>query len=202
MTDISLTDIVDYVGKAGSPKLTHARNLLTRDEYSPEKDHYRRLRMGIQKYHKNGGMNKEDLDQILTGLTDPKKHNSHRACVTGYKKWLGRKTYEHFPPPFDHWLRGDVNVRINPEIGLKIDNINYVIKLYFKAEPLKKTYADLILALMGDALGPPASETEYAVLDVRKRKLFSTSSPDITLMPLVEGEAASLSTIWSNLPTQ
>ena len=201
MTDISLTDIVDYVGKVGTPKLTHARNLLTRDEYSPEKDHYRRLRMGIQEYHKGGGTDKKELDKIITGLTDPKKHDSHRACVSGYKKWLGRKTYEYFAPPFEHWSRGDVNVRVNPELGLKIGDTNHVVKLYFKSDPLKKSYADLILSLMGDALGEPASDTEYSVLDVRRRKLFSTATPDAALMPLVEGEAASLSTIWAKLPT-
>lgn len=200
MADISLTDLVDYVGKVGTPKLTHARMLLTRDEYSPEKDHYRKIRMGIQNYHKGGGSDKNELDSVMIGLTDPKKHVSHRACVVGYKKWLGRKAYEYFIPPFIHWSRGGVNVRVNPELGLKIGEVNHVIKLYFKSDPLKKSYSDLILSLMGDAFGPPPDGTEYSVLDVRRKKLFSTPAPDITLMPLVEGEAASLSTIWSRLP--
>jgi len=199
MTGISLTDLVDYVGKTGTTKLTHARKLLSREEYGPEKDYYRRLRTMIQEYHKRGATDKKELDRIVAGLTDIKKNNNYRACVSGYKKWLGRKTYEYFTPPFEHWIRGNVDVRVNPEIGLKIGEVNYVIKLYFKSDSLKKSSADLILALMGDALGLPAAGTNYAVLDVRKRKLFDTAAPDISLMPLAEGEAASLSTIWTKL---
>ena len=199
MTDVSLTDLVDYVSKAGTAKLTHARNLLNRDEYSPEKDFYRRLRVGIQDYHKEGNTDKNELEQIVSSITDPKKTNSYRSCVTGYKKWLGRKKYHYFEPPHAHWNSSNVNVRVNPELGLNIDGTDHVIKLYFKSEPLKKASADLILALMGDALGLPENGRVYSVLDVQKKKIFSTQAPDMGLMPLVHGEAASLSTIWSGL---
>lgn len=119
--------------------------------------------------------------------------------MTGYKKWLGRKKYIYFEPPFEHWVRSDLNLRVNPEIGLKIDDIAYVVKLYFKSDKLERKNAAIILAVMGDALGIPAQGTKYAVLDVRRKKLFDTDVIDTSLMPLVEGEAASLSMVWSKL---
>ena len=126
MTDLSLTDLVDYVSKSGTTKLTHAKKLKNREAYSPEKDFYRKLRMDIQEYHKSGKTNKKDLDKIISFTPDPKKLGSYQACVKGYKKWLGKKTYTHFDPPHYHWVRGAVDVRVNPELGLEIGGVQCI----------------------------------------------------------------------------
>ena len=54
--------------------------------------------------------------------------------INGYKKFLGRKKLIWFQPPFKVWKIGELEIRLNPELGLEYNNQFYVMKLYFKDE--------------------------------------------------------------------
>ncbi len=62
MPEISLTDFVDFVIKAGPPKLTKVREIKTRVEYSPKLDFWKILRDGIRDFHRTG----QPLEGLLT----------------------------------------------------------------------------------------------------------------------------------------
>lgn len=197
--DISLTDFVDFVCKSGSAKLTKVKEIKKRDKYSPAKDFYKGLREGIIQNHLKKG-DKKNLDKILDDITDSKKEKNYRESVEGYQRFWGRKKIEYFEPPYRHWITGDVDVRINPELGLIYDRKSYVIKLYLKSEKLKKDKIDQILTLMESELRESINlDVIMGILDIKNSKLFTKDNDDISLLPLLEGEVKSFEIIWKGI---
>jgi hypothetical protein len=197
--ELSLTDFVDFVCKAGKSKLTKVKQIKGREEYSPATDFYKGLREGIIKNHEDGGT-KKDLTNIIDGLTDPKKLRNYSEAINGYKKYWGRKTITFFNPPFKHWKVGDVDVRINPELGLEYDDKYFVVKLYLKNDKLSKDKIDQILTLMESQLRKKVEpEISMAVIDVKNAKFFVKEDDDLTLLPLLDGEVRSFETIWNSI---
>ena len=75
MDSVSLTYFLDFVSKAGSPKLTVVRDFKTKDPYDPRTDYWKKLRDAIIEFHRTGKTDKNWLDGVLHGLTDKKKDN-------------------------------------------------------------------------------------------------------------------------------
>lgn len=197
--EISLTDFVDFVCKAGSAKLTKVRQIKNREDYSPATDFYKALREGIIENHQSDG-GKKDLDKIMDSLTDPKKVNNYLTAIDGYKKFWGRKKITFFDPPFKHWITGDLDVRINAELGLEYDGKFFIVKLYLKSDKLGKDKIDQILTLMESQLRKGhEKEIRMVVLDVKNSKLFIKENDDLSLLPLLDGEAKSFEAIWKGI---
>lgn len=194
--DISLTDFVEFVCKAGSAKLNFVKKIKNRNPYSPMTDFYKALREGIINNQKANG-EKSNLNGILKSLTDPKKQTNYKEAIDGYKKFIGKKTIVWFDPPFTHWRVGELDVRVNPELGLFYDETYYVVKLYFKSEKLSKDKIHQILTLMENQLGNLSGDKrKMAILDVKNSKIFVKDDEDISMLPLLDGEAKSFQAIW------
>lgn len=197
--EISLTDFVDFVCKAGSAKLTKVKQIKNREEYSPATDFYKALREGIIKNHQNDA-DKSELKKIIKSIVDPKKVKNYTEAINGYIKFWGRKDIKWFEPPFKHWIVGDLDVRINPELGLEYDGHFYIVKLFLKGDKLSKDKIDQILVLMESQLrGTLDKSIKMSILDVKNSKLFIKDNDDITLLPLLNGEAKSFEIIWNGI---
>ncbi|WP_431242556.1 hypothetical protein ACQ9BO_22455 [Flavobacterium sp. P21] len=94
-------------------------------------------------------------------------------------------------------MTGDLDIKINPELGLSFDNKFYVIKLFLKADKISKDKLSQILSLMESQLRKETGdEIIFAVLDVKNSKLYENTKGDYTYLPLLEGEAKSFESIW------
>lgn len=200
MPEISLTDFVDFVIKSGTPKLTKVREIKNRSDYEPAFDFWKQLRNGIQSFHKSGSTKKNELDDAVGMVADPKKMRRYAQALTGYKRFVGRKKIAWFDPPAEEWPHDDLIVRLNPELGLKIEGRPYVVKLYFKDESPTKHRLDVVLAMLSVVLGPKAQTgTTMAVLDVSKGKLITPTRTVPDVMVLAQAEAASFLQIWNTI---
>lgn len=198
MINISLTDFIDYVSKVGTSKFTLVNKIYSRDEYQPAFDFWKPLREGFIDLHQNN-KDKSELDKILNNLTDKKKINRYPALIESYKSFLGRKKIEWFAPPFKEWKINDLIIKLNPELGLKINDKLYVIKLYFKSDSLSQNKADLIILLMNTKLKKgDYKEATFAILDVERKKLFEKTKLKKDHLSLLEGEALSFINIWNS----
>jgi hypothetical protein len=200
MPEISLTDFVDFVAKNGTPRLNHVRTLKHRQAYDPAQDFWRAMRDGIIEYHRTSQTSKSWLDGITAGLADRKKQKNYPNAISSYKKFLGRKTITWFQTRPQRWSHGGIDIRINPELGLEINGTRHHLKLYFKATPLRKDKADMIILLMKEALNGVHFGDNLAILDIQTRKLFCNAQPDKSLLPLLQGEATALASIWNSIP--
>jgi hypothetical protein len=200
MIRISLTDFVDFVISAGSPKLTKVNQVKKRGAYNAATDFWRGLRNGIVSFHRAHTTDKRQLDRILTTVHDENKIPRYQESIRGYKRFLGRKTVSWFSPPSTTWGPRGIQISINPELGLNINGTRHIIKLYFKSEKLSKRRADIVLLLLNVALRDQISyHATYGLLDVPRGRLFANTSPNSTLLPLLRAEAISFVSIWEDI---
>lgn len=197
--EISLTDFVEFVIKSGSPKLTLVKQIKHRPDYHPSTDYYKVLRDKLEDFHKTNAEKKE-LDKVLDDVFQKSKLNNYKDIILAYKSFLGRKHINWFKPPFKHWKHNELDIRLNPELGLEIDGQKYLIKLYFKAESITKNRVELILTLLNKEFLTKKNDYKVAILDIRAKKLHSDEKLDVdVLLPLLMGEANSFETIWKTI---
>lgn len=197
---ISLTTFVDYISKAGSPKLTVVRNAVAKyGEYDPRTDFWKSLREGIVEYHQNGVADKSTLDALAANQYHEPKKKAYPNAVAGYKKFLGRKEIEWFEPEKTIWETTDLIINVNPELGLVINGRPTILKLYFCKESITKDKANLIRLLMLEAMKESHPGTPVGLLDVQKNKLYDEGQVPRELIPLLVSEAASFASLWRSL---
>jgi len=197
MEKISLTYFVDFVLKAGTPKLTGVREFKERkDDLSF--DFYRQIREAIVDMHRN---NKPDavLDEFLAAQRDERRRRVYPSIVAGYRKFLASGKITWFEPPVGTHRLGDLDININPDLGLVIDGKPHLIKIYFRGEPLSAKRTSVVLNLLAGGLAESNQGKVLALLDVRNAKLHTFKALNPRLGVLLRGEAASFSTIYASL---
>jgi hypothetical protein len=197
MDKISLTYFVDFVLKAGTPKLTGVR------EFKEQKDElytdfYRQVREAIVDMHRSG-KSTSVLDVFLAAQHDERRRRIYPSIVNGYRKFLASGKMTWFEPPVSTYSLGDLEINVNPELGLVIDGTPHVIKMYFRGEQLSSKRISVILSLLMNGLAEGAPGSVFAVLDVRNAKIHTFKIPNPRLNLLLRGEAASFATIYTAL---
>ena len=198
MDRVSLTYFVDFVMKSGTPKLSIVRDFKDRDTYAPFTDFYKLARGAVAEAHKDPSPRKA-LDHFLASVQDEKRRKVYPSIVKGYKRFLGRKSVSWFQPPTTAWTIGSLDLSVNPEVGLLIDDVPHIIKLYFKEGPLVANRVAAIVHLMTVALTPIVPGSVCGLLDLRRSKLHVLRAPKPGLSALLEGEAAAFYAMASNL---
>lgn len=199
---ISLTEFMHFISTSGSAKLTVVKTAKKNrdEEFETYKDYWKPFRDALVVMHKKG-KSKDVLDDLLNHIPSDKREN-YKCAIDGYKKFIGKKKTEWVNVFKKSWVFEDLSVTLNPELGLVINDKVYVIKLFFNAkEALNKRQADLILTLLEKELRAKVGGDEviFAVLDVRRGKLFEMTDKDLKLYPLLQGEAKSFETQWKNI---
>jgi len=206
---ITLTEFMNFVNKSGSAKATVVKTAKSRREnenspYSPANDYWYYLRKQIVEFHKKN-KKVEFLDEILKSISqDKNKRSNYKLLIDGYKSFIGKKQkFEYILPIKKTWIIGNINIALNPELILSDKrSVLYVIKLFLSAkDSMDRKHADLILTLLEHEMRGKVGGLEpiFAVLDVRKHKLFKQKNTDLSLYPLLKGEALSFETQWKAL---
>ncbi len=198
MDKISLSYFVDFVLKAGTPKLTGVREFKeNKDELYT--DFYKQVREAIIEMHKTGASD-ACLDQFLAAQTDERRRRIYPSVVEGYRRFLSSAKITWFNPPAGAYKLGGLEININPELGLNIDGVPHLIKMYFRGEPLSSKRVQVVLNLLtSSGLSAAVPGCVFAMLDVRKARLHTLRAPNPRLNLLLRGEAASFSTIYAGL---
>ncbi|WP_313029667.1 hypothetical protein [Soonwooa sp.] len=199
---ISLTEFMNFVNKSGSAKATVVSNAKNKrdEDYAHFKDYWLPLRNKIKNVHKKKGSH-DDLKEVIKEINQERREN-YLKTVNGYCSFWKKQNIEWFNPPKKTWIDGDVRIELNPELGLQIKDKLYVVKLHTTANNnIDKRHADLILNLMEEELRSKVAGDEiiFAVLDVKRGKLFENKNKDVSLFPLLKGEARSFETIWKSI---
>jgi hypothetical protein len=198
---ISMTTIVDFVLASGVPRLTHVRQAIQTylQDYHPAQDFYRPLRRQIIRVNEDG-LPLADLEHVLD-VVDHKKHDSYAHCISGYKQFHGKRNpvvWLARPAPVHVDVNG-LDIRVNPELMINKGEQPYLIKLYFKEEPLLKKHAELMVSLMQRAY-PTEMQQDFmcAVLDLRRGKLRDPF-PSQDVDKLLDAEAMAFMQLWEQL---
>lgn len=197
--DITLTDFVDFVSLTGSKKLNKVREIKERDEYHPKTDYYKSMRDGIKDMHvKKTGSNR--IENMISFVEDESKKKSFESILKGYLKFLGRKKIEYFKPPKKNWKHNELNLRLNPELGLLINDVPHILKLHFKKNKIEREKVNSIVCFMENEFntGIP-KKCQFCVLDVPNSKIFYKDKRLRDYMPLIYGEADAFISMWNRV---
>lgn len=119
--------------------------------------------------------------------------------MSSYISWCGNKRMQWFSPPHRLYNYRDIEIGVNPELGLTINGTSHLVKLYFKADPLSKSKVDVITHLMSICLDSRCPvNTAMSVLDVRNRKLFHPTVPINGLTLMLNGEISFVSDVLNS----
>lgn len=195
---ISLTNFVDFVVSGGTPQLTCLKEIKKQFavKYNPAFDFYKQFRECLIKVHREG-YNSAILDTFVEQNANAKKDKFYQESVANYKKLFKKKAVEWIDCENRKWESNGLTVNVNPELGLKIDGVDHVIKLYFKKHQPKKLQLETILHLIKTTLPIKNKNAVVAVIDIPRGKLIvpTVETPDIEA--LLAGQAAAFVTMWN-----
>lgn len=200
-TRISLTDFIDFVNRPSmSEKLTKVREIKHRGPYSSTGDFYRPVREAVIRTHA-AGRDKwaiRNTIELLAGAGAEFRERLERyeMLADAYIGWWGRRRLGWFEPGWHVGSLHGVPISVNPELGLEIDGAPYLVKLYFKEDPLPHRAAEVAARMMARVLAGQAPHgTTMAVLDVRRRRLHCPSDiPELDV--ILDGEVAAFTALW------
>ncbi len=196
MNSIPFASFIDFVLTSGTGKMTAVKQLKQgRDERFS--DFYKVIRAAIVDMHQKG-VGTEALDLVLGACEDPRERRIFPKVVEGYKKFLRQGKMVWFEPPMRDYPLGPISVRVNPELGLLIDGRPHAIKLYFRGDPLSPQRIMVANQLLANALASTWPGTVFAILDVRRARLFPYR-PKSEVGLLLKAEATSLATLYAGL---
>lgn len=196
MTSIPFASFIDFVLTSGTGKLTQVKQL-KQGQNERVTDFYRPLREAIVDMHVTG-LDTAVLDGLVETLIDPREKRIFPKLVEGYKKFLRQGKMTWFEPPLRDYPLGPLSVRVNPEVGLLIDGRPHAIKLYFRGDPLSPQRVMVSNQLLANALATTWPGTVFAILDVRRARLFPYR-PKTEVGLLLKAEAASLASLYAGL---
>lgn len=198
---IGLTQFTDFTMKGSTAKTKFVKDIKYQGDYHPIKDYWKALRDGLKKYHEQGLPDDYVLDIIDNAL--PARQKNYQDVVKAYLKFLKNKNVQWFAPGKANWYSDALTVRSNPELGLIIDDIPYLIKLYFKGknERIDKYKCQSALTLLKNShyeIEHPDT-IKHAILNVQKGRLLTEDQSTDDHRIALESDAAQFMFIWNRL---
>lgn len=198
---ISMTEFVNFVNSSGMAKMTIVANAKMKHEQEDGNpyDYWKDFKDEIKKQLKRGGK-KEDLQEIVEHMREEVRDN-YNEMIAGFTKFWKPTRMKWLNPIKRMAHIGGVKMIINPEIGIEWQDKKYMIKLFLKAnESLDKRHADIVLALMECELREKVDDdVEFAILDVKRGKLFTHVNDNPRLLVLLKSEGREFSDMWREI---
>lgn len=198
---ITLTEFVNFINSSGMKKMTivSAAKAKHEEQEGNPFDYWKDFKDEVKRLIKRRG-NKDDLWELVENVREEQREN-YRQMISGFLKFWKPTRMEWVNPVKKMANIGGVKMILNPEIGVKWQGKNYMIKLYLKAnESLDKRHADIILALMESELREKVDDSvEFAILDVKRGKPFLHIDNDPRLLILLKTEGMEFAEMWKEL---
>ena len=194
-----LTQFITYKLKAStSSKITYLRNVKNNGSYSPYTDYWRQLRQAIALVA-NNIENMEYLYTVVENADERYKDNYYRD-VSRFINYVKKNNVKFISVSKAKWTYKDLIVTASPEVGMKIGDEEYSVKIYYKVKKetekwLAKNIAPT-LNLMRSA--NPMEKKTFAILNLQNGRLYSEDK--FSRDPLeLEVDADTLLDIWQKI---
>ncbi len=172
--EFNFTKIVDFINSTGTNKLKVVRQaieVLTTD-YNKVKDYYKEIREHIIQYFRNP---EEKLAIPNKWSSEVVKENLFIDLAQTIKKRFRPKKIKWIDDVCRETINIEgVDINLNPEVFIDYEGVKYIIKLYFKEDPLNIRSAELLILMLKKAYGEKFPNYVLGIYDVRKNRLFSS----------------------------
>lgn len=199
---IGLSQFINFSTKGSSAKINEVKKIKYQDlDYHPAKDYWKQLRDGIIKYHEQG-LSLEYFDFLLENV-DARKKVNYQNAIKQYINFIKKKEIEWFSPGKSIWSTDQLTVRSSPELGLVINGVPHLVKLYFKGkrEKIDKRNITSTLTLLNTSKYDIAhdSSVNKSVLNIHNKNLYTNNNIDSSQLLALRAEANQFIYIWDNI---
>ena len=198
---IGLSQFTEFTLKSSPAKTNMVRKIKYQSEYHPAFDYWKQLREQIVLYHQR------ELDtncfEYLVSQIDKRKQANYIFAIKQYLKFIKNKNLEWFDPGKAVWTGDGLSVRSSSELGLLINDVPHLVKLYFKGKNDKvdnrNINSSLILLNTSTYDKNFNFEVNHSVLNLHKNKLFTQNEYNEDMLIALESEASQFIYIWNKV---
>lgn len=200
MPKITLTALLKIQNLPYKKREQKIKSIIMRGDYEVVRDYYKQLRETIVRSHKNGESLQANLDDLIENHVCAQKRNSFAQLSAAYLNHIGKLPTEWFSPPSNSCIQDDFEIKVRPNLGLKIFDDPYLVKFYFDQEPLKEEAARLSLLVMEKALRSncPAN-CRMGILDIRRQKFFLANEEIFKLELFLNASLVDIGARWRQI---
>lgn len=178
----------NFVTEKPQKRKKYVSKIVNKEPYVFYKDFYLTLRTKLISLIKNN-QSLVDLKDILKKL-NPKKYIHYELLIDQIQDFMQGINYTWVEPPKNTIEYSGLLLKVNPEIGLKINGKILFIKMYFKQAPIDKAKVKVMQKIMQDSLMNEFPYAEVAILDIRRGFLHQIKvNEDIKIPYNLEQEA-------------
>lgn len=183
-----LKSFVEFVYKAGLPRLTHVTHVINAPAYSPATDYWKPLREAVQEHH--NGNDDPNLFARALAAVDPRRHENHKRSGEAYLRWLRKWEHERVEPIRMSWKVGELEIKANPELSYHGRNGLILVKVNLNLNRVPKDQANAWNEVLFAAAEEKQIAVEQAVtLNVLKGETIVSHRSDSRLRSLLRSEA-------------
>ena len=195
---LTLSDFIKFAAASAEAKITKLRDVKRREEYTPATDFYHQIRPRLVDAARSGRVPQRDE---LVGVPHEKKVRHFNAIAKGAVKWFkAQGEWEWVQPERTIWEVDELQVTVNPEIGMVLNGTPHLVKLYLSKDKLQQRRVQIVTHLMSKTMRDDVEPgTQFAILDVREARLFANPEVPRDLEALLHGEAAFINAIWNRI---
>ncbi|AVE82977.1 hypothetical protein C4O30_08290 [Lactiplantibacillus plantarum] len=205
---ISLTDFLTFnASKSQRSKRNVVKRIQDRHDYNPAFDFWKDLREAVKKLPDNPNLSA--LDSIAASEPDNKQHKreNYTRAVARFKSFVKHESPEFFSVQNikNIWsMENQLEVNVSPEIGMRINDTEYLVKIYFKVKSpnisISKQNVSSTLAMLRTALDASGEKRPCAILNIQTGKLITEDQSDIEDDEMdLEVEALTFVNTWNRI---
>jgi hypothetical protein len=192
---ISLPLFVDFALTAGPARAAAVQASKDR-RYDHLTDFYKPLREAIVAMHV-GGHPDAVLDALVPSLVDERKRRLFPPLIAGYRAFAAAsQALRWILPPRAAVSLGELEIDVAPELAFEVAGAPLILATWWPTEPLPQKRVDLVVELLGRALGAAHPGAVFGVLDVAAGRVRSARGAHAPLHDAwLRAEAAAFSTL-------
>lgn len=178
----------NFVTEKPQKRKGYVSNVINKEPYVFYKDFYSVLRTKLISILRNNKPLTE-LNEILKNQKTIRQLH-YETLINQIQNFFKGKRFTWVEPPKNIIEYSGLQLKVNPEIGLKFNNKTLFIKMYLKQPPISNSKIVIMQKIMQDALKDTYPDAEVAILDVRRGILYQAGvNEEIKISYNLEQEA-------------
>ena len=155
----------NFVTEKPQKRKGYVSNVINKEPYVFYKDFYSVLRTKLTSILRNNKPLTE-LNEILKNQK-PIRQFHYETLINQIQYFFKGKKYTWIEPPKNIIEYSGLQLKVNPEIGLRCNDKTLFIKMYLKQPPISNSKIVVMQKIMQDALKDVYPDAEVAILDIR-----------------------------------
>ncbi len=196
---LTLTQFITYkLNVSTSARIHYLRKIKEGSDYSPYKDYWRQLRNAVSEVA--SGTRDLDYLRVVAENADSRHKSNYYKDASRLINFISNNNVSFMPISKAQWNYLNLTVTASPEIGMRIHEKDYAVKIYYKVKkPTERWLKNNIPPMLSIMRRASPEETKtFAILNLQNGKLYTEDKYKTDMLEL-EIDAQTLLDIWNRI---